>query len=66
MKKLIGLCLYQVGSWLVEKSHPLLGHEWKPGALEQLAEYAPIDLEKADQWVKDLEEVLDVIVGNWE
>jgi len=50
---------------MIEKSHPLLGHEWNKGALELLGEYAPIDTEKADQWIKGLGELLDVIIGEW-
>jgi len=65
MRKMLGLCLYRLGSWMIEKSHPLLGHKWNKGALELLGEYAPIDTEKADQWIKGLGELLDVIIGEW-
>ena len=70
MKRLLGLCLYRMGSWMVEKSHPQLGHKWKKSVLEQLDEYVPIDVEKIDQWAQDLGEIVgvieDIIVGSWE
>ena len=67
MKRMFGLCLFRLGNWMVEKSHPLLGHIWTKGLLERSMEAGkPMDEKKVDELLAGLQKPLDILVGNWE